>query len=306
MNIESLSSLEYLHLRSESVERITLKSLNALKCLTLYISDIITNLQPDFYDQMPNIEVLTINCEFLDLNFRKLDQKLVIRNLCNRSFNIDQFFNHTHRNIEKLSVISCDDKQISKLFSVCDNFRNLSQLDINDCEITKIDKRMFYESNHLRSLSLNRNKTQIIDTDAFSNLKLLVSLDLSTNLIESIDKLTFSELVNLEKLSLNGNRLKNLHENIFSNLKSLRQLDLGSNELKFLNARLFFGLGNLYELNLSANGLIDFDLCILNYLRELKKINLSKNLIKQENETEIVHRFKENGIEEILILKFLQ
>lgn len=59
--IENLPSLEFLHLRSHSVERIELKSLKSLKELILNINVEPNNLQTDFYDQMPNIEQLRLN-----------------------------------------------------------------------------------------------------------------------------------------------------------------------------------------------------------------------------------------------------
>ena len=297
MDIENLWFLEYLHLRSESVERITLKSLYALKALVLNITNLKNNFQRDFFKQMPNIEILTIKSDYLKLNFRKLEKKLSIH-----MFRVDV---HTFSSmslifnqIEKLSVKCCSDThKLSKLLSFCDNLRNLLELDISDCEITKIPKSMFNGLDNLRSLSLNNNKTQMIYSDAFSNLKQLIHLDLSCNYLESIDKDTFSELVNLESLNLSENRLESLDENIFLNLKNLRQLNLGFNQL-FLEPKLFFGLENLYELNLTCTGLIHFDLRILNYLPDLKKIDLSRNLFKQDSKTEIiVHRFKEDGIE---------
>ena len=283
-------------MKSESVERITLKSLNALKNLTLYITKLKTNLQKDFYDQMPNIEVLTIRCVFLNFYFHKLNKKLDIENLCNEGI----FFNHIynlnlrHSKIEKLSIKRCSYKHISYLFSVCDNFRNLLQFDIYNCKITKIEKRMFDGISMLRSFKIESNFDDVekIDHDAFSNLTQLVYLDFSGNIIESLDNRTFSKLVNLESLNLRLNRLKSL--DIFSNLKNLSQLYLRSYDLEVLDPRLFIGLDNLCELNLSCNKLTHFDLRILDNLPGLKKINLSRNLM---NKTEIVHRFNENRIE---------
>lgn len=298
VNIENLSSLQNLHLQSSSVEQITLKSLNALENLTLHITKLKTNLQTDLYDQMPNIGVLTIRCDLLNFYFHKLNKKLNIENLCNEGFFFDHICNLRHWNIEKLSIKRCSYKHISKFFSVCENFRDLLELNVYYCKIIKIEKKMFDGISMLRSLKINGDfEFQIIDHDAFSNLKQLVYLDLSSNVIDSLDKRTFSELVNLETLDLSSMRVKSLDENIFSNLKNLRQLDLESNELKFLNPRLFFGLENLYELNLSRNKLSHFDLRILDNLSGLENINLSRNLINKDKKSEIVNRFRENGIE---------
>lgn len=111
----------------------------------------------------------------------------------------------------------------------------------------------------------------------------------------------------IEKLSIKGCTHNNLcklfdcgdyfrKENIFLNLKNLRELELRSNELEKLDPELFIGLENLYELKLFNNKFRHFDLRILNYLPRLKKISLSRRLISH-NETEILKRFKESGIE---------
>ena len=297
VNIGNLRSLKHLRLKSHSVERITLKSLNALEKLSLDINYQLTKLQTDLYDQIPNIELLSVDCmDLFTYTVFILEKRVSIRKMRNDEFSsVGLICNR----IEKLSITHCSVKHLSKLFRVCDKFRDILELDISVCEDTKIEKKMFSDGfTKLRSLKILRSKNfLIIDHDSFSILKQLVSLDLSGNFLESIDKRTFSELANLEALNLSGNRIKSLDENIFSDLKNLRQLDLSSNRLEKLDSRLFIGLENLCELNLSGNKLTHFDLLILDNLPRLRKVNLSGNLIKKDNVTEILNRFKESAIE---------
>lgn len=274
-------------MESDSVKQITLKSLNGLKILSLDINFLETNLQRDFFDQIPNFEVYRNLSAYFSFTFYKLEQKLCIHKLkIDYSSSTSLIFNQ----IEKLSVKS-------KLLCASDNFRNILKLNINGCKIFIIDKNIFYGLANLRSLSLNNNQFQMIDSDAFSNLVQLVYLDLSSNNIDSIYKLRFVELVNLESLKLSDNQIRSLNENIFMNLKNLRELDLSSNRLEKLDPKLFIGLENLCELNLSNNKLTHFDLSILDNLPRLKKVNLSGNFINKDDETEILKRFKESTIE---------
>lgn len=268
--------------------------------LFLYINNLESKLElkRDLCDQIPNIEQIYMNCsDLFTFIFYKFEKKLSIKKIMNDDFSS---FGSVFNQIEKLSLTHySNDNHLSKLFSVCDNFRSLLELNMCNCKVDKIDKKMFDGLTKLRSLKIKKSRNpQNVDCDAFSNLKHLVCLDLSSNRIESLDERTFSELVNLETLNLSGNNLISLDENIFSNLKNLRELDLGSNEFKFLDLRLFFGLENLNELNLSNYKLTCFDLGMLNYLPYLKKITLSGKLIyKDSKETEVLKRFKEGGIE---------
>ena len=284
-----------------SVKRITLNSLNALKKLFLDISQLKSSLQPDFSNRYSNdIEEFFVKLDSLNVSFdySLFDKKLVCSFKSNN--NIDFGPIYTIRNkIEKLRI-NKSNIDSNKLFSiVCNNFKNLFELEIFDCIIYKIEKKMFDGLSNLRSLRLysNRNNVQpiMIDYDAYSHLKQLVNLDLSRNSFESFDKRIFSELFNLEILDLCGNWLKSLDENIFSNLKNLRELYLRSNYFDAFDHRLFAGLENLYELHLPDNKSLCFDSRILDCLPRLKKIILSRRSISH-NETEILNRFQQSRI----------
>ena len=109
----------------------------------------------------------------------------------------------------------------------------------------------------LRELSIRKCNIEMIEDDAFSNLKQLVSLDLYRNLLVTLKPHYFSELINLEYLELSDNRIESIEKNVFSNLKNLRELDLSNNKLSILDRELFIGVPNS-EIFLDGNN-SDFD-----------------------------------------------
>lgn len=295
VNIENLPYLQYLRLKSVSVERITLNSLNALRRVFLYINDLQTDLQADLCDQIPNIEKLTVKLDSFSFEYVKAENKLSI---CLRSINDIDFspFYPITNEIEKLHITDSNIDS-GKLIRVFRHFRNVSDLSICESDITQIENGTFDGLPNLRSLSLHYNRDlETIDYDAFANLKQLEHLSLSHNFIQSLDNRVFSYLVSLETLNLIENGIESLDENIFSSLENLRHLYLGSNKYELLDHRLFVGLGNLIELHLPGCVLTNFDLRILDNLPRLEKILLSKMSI-MHNETVILSRFYQSGID---------
>ena len=295
INIENLPYLKYLRLKSSSVDRITLKSLNALKRVFFYINHLQTGLQADLCDQIPNIEKLTVKLDAFLFDYVKTEKKLSISLHSVDDIDFFPFYPITNE-IEKLQIT--DSKIDSgKLVRVFRHFRNVSDLSICESDIAKIENETFNGLPNLLSLSLHYNRyLETIDHEAFSNLKQLQHLSLSHNFIHSLDNRVFSGLVSLETLNLIENGIESLDENIFSSLENLRRLYLGSNKYELLDHRLFVGLGNLIELHLPGCVLTNFDLRILDNLPRLEKILLSKTSIIH-NERAILNRFYESRID---------
>lgn len=296
VNIDNLPFLQTLRLKSGSVERISLKSLNALKRMFLYINHLQTGLQADLCEQIPNIEKLTVKSDSFSFNYVKEEKSLLIS--FKRYNAID--FAPIYPISNEIETLRINDSTISNsrtFVSVCRHFRNVFDLSILNSRIEKINREMFVELSNLRSLSLHYNlNLKTIDYDAFSNLKELTYLSLSYNSIQSLDKRVFLNLVNLEILNVTENGIKRLNKEIFSNQRNLRQLYLGSSKYKRIDHELFFGLEYLYELHLPGCVLTNFDLRVLDNLPRLKRILLSKMSISH-NETEILNRFNASGID---------
>lgn len=296
VNIDNLPYLQFLRLKSASVERISLKSLDSLKRMFLYINHLQTSLQADLCEQIPNIEKLTVKSDSFSFGYVKEEKSLFISF---QSFN-DIDFAPIYPISNEIETLQITDSTISNsrtFVSVCRHFRNVLDLSLSNSRIQKINREMFEKLSNLRSLSLHYNRDlKTINYDAFWNLKQLTHLSLAYNSIRSLDKRVFLNLVNLEILNVTENGIKRLDKEIFSNLRNLRQLYLGSSRYRRLDHELFVGLEYLYELHLPGCVLTNFDLRVLDNLPRLRRILLSKMSISH-NKTEILNRFNESGID---------
>ena len=199
--------------------------------------DFKTGLKIDFDLQKNIFNLLTPKIEkfyFKNSNFvfhyNRLEKSLYLKNAENEDLNFE-FFSSICGQIEELLIFSSKSENISKLLS-SHNFPKLLSLMISQCEITKIEKKLFDELPMLEKLMINNNKDlRIIDEDAFSNLNKLVYLYLNKNRIESLGAWTFSELANLNHLDLSYNQLESIDENLFSGQQNLKTLYLRGNKL---------------------------------------------------------------------------
>lgn len=202
--------------------------MNSLKVLNFKIdSDL--DLQKCVFE-LSKLKLETINFETFHFKIRSnsLENSLELYRINNDVLNFDYIYIICSQ-ITKLKIKNSNSENISKLLS-SHHFPNLLELEIECCEISRIEKKLFGELPILQKLIICFcDNLEIIDEDAFSNLKQLVYLDLSVNRIESLDKMTFFELVNLNHLDLSFNRLKNFDENMFWRLKKLKTLNLSNN-----------------------------------------------------------------------------
>jgi len=285
--IEDLSSLKYLSLEMDSVERVTLRNLLALREFDLVLKQQETAINSDildkFLDILPYIENLNLSGYFSNFN---LDNLVRLNKLClngkiqTEEFNFDLFKNLCSQLTSLyIDIDNIDDICLEKLFYGL-NFEILSDLRIDSSRITKLEKRFFDGLRKLQILICRNRELRKINIDSFSNLKQLRNLDLSLNCIESLEKGHFSELISLERLSLCGNQIKIIEDNLFLNLNNLTKLDLSHNRIHNLNSELYLfivGLQNLKEINLSCNNLSSFPPDILDYMNNLEKIDLTEN-----------------------------
>lgn len=277
VNLEGLSSLEFLRLKLSSVRILTLKNLNELKHLEFIASEYTNNIEISHFAKL---ESFIFENDILQFNLNTTQKLLKINFLKEFENNIDLSLIYIYCDkIQRLWVNRSSIYTISKLLSG-NRFPNLFEMDISNCNMNIIEKKLFNES--LQILRLSLNSFSVIEFDSFSSLKQLVSLDFSSNSIESLDKRIFFNLDNLESLNLSNNRLKLLDEKIFSNLKRLKNLDLSCNQLEILDPNLFLGLENLNILYLSNNNLRYFEDGIFNSLPLIEKIFLSGNSIDKK------------------------
>ena len=206
IDIEGLSSLKNLYLGVSANEiNISIRNLSSLKYFGLFFPNTIDeNITTKLCDQLTNIEQLSLcgNLSYFNLDSLFNLKSLFLEGTINENFNFDLFKNLCIQ-LEHLSICSNIENEI--LFKLFDghNFSNLLNLRYTTCNIRKLNKKILnFRYPILRELSIIRCNIEIIEDDAFSNLKHLVRLDLSDNLLETQDKRVFSELINLEYLKL--------------------------------------------------------------------------------------------------------
>lgn len=237
IDIEGLSSLKIFNLEISSDEiNISLRNINSVTSFDLDIPITIDEyITTQLFNTMPNIEELSLCGK---LSFFKLEnlvnlKKLTLQGTIDENFNF-QLFKSSCNQLEELSVcFDNDDEEI--FFKLFDghHFSNLLILDIG-CNIKRLNKKLLNYFPVLRELSMDECKLEMIEDDAFSNLKQLVRLDLSNNLLETLNNPSFSGLINLEYLNLSNNKIKCIDDFVFSNLKKLRRLNLTNNRLSLL------------------------------------------------------------------------
>ena len=291
MKIENFPFVNSLELTFQKSNRILIRNLIALKEFTLTLkSPIISDITDLRFDNLPNVETLTLSGNFSNLYLNKLVNLRTISlsgNLID-GFNYDLFKSLCNQLTELTFYCeNIDDETIAKLIDDC-HFPNLSTLNIWSSKITRLDKKMLEVFPSIKCLSICLNSTlRRIDSETFSSLIQLNELNLSFNcFIESIDKQLFSTLTQLETLRLNSNGIKTIEENAFVNLGNLRTLNLSNNELENLSEKSFLGLRNLKDLNLSNNKLRYFDQqSFSNIFDRILKIDLNGNPMTTKKNT---------------------
>ena len=272
INLENLTSLEYLRLSLKSTERISIRNSNSLKNLSIdFIESINPNRQTKLFENLPNIETVRLEGDLYDFTldgFYRL-KSLVLHKTKNEGFNLLTNVCNQLENLV-LEYVYVDAEQSTYKH----NFTNLSSLTIFQSDIF-LEKKLLDRFPSLQSLHLSTFRLWEIDADTFSNSTNLITLAISYTCIEKLEEKCFSSLINLENLYLSNNQIRYIEKNMFENLKKLKKLDLRSNKLEKLDPESFIGLENLKELNLSSNKLVDFDFGILDNLPNIETLNIS-------------------------------
>ena len=205
-----------------------MKNLNALRDLDFHcFSQTNTRLQNDLIDSLKTtIEKISFHDSSFKLDLSKIDRSISISFYRNNEDLDFDFIHKLYKYINKFKISRSNYDNLLKLLSD-QNFANLKELQISYCDFSRLERKMFNGSfPAIRKLSIWSNEyLEIIDHDAFSNLKQLRHLNIDGNPIESLDERTFSDLVNLHTLYLSNTRLKIIDRNMFSNLKKLKQID---------------------------------------------------------------------------------
>ena len=155
----------------------------------------------------------------------------------------------------------------------------ITNLDLNDKEITTLRVGDFEGMSELSELHLKQNQLSGLPAGVFSGLAALTLLDLRNNQLTALPETAFSGLTTLTLLTLSDNRLTALPEGVFSGLSELTELYLRDNQLTTLPEEVFNGLAALTELHLYNNQLTALPESVFNGLSALRSLDLHGNLL---------------------------
>jgi Leucine-rich repeat (LRR) protein len=111
------------------------------------------------------------------------------------------------------------------VYHIGDIIKNLTELEISDCDIVSIDAEMLNRLPHLEKLNLMNNRKTRISDNSFANAAKLTRLNLCNIGIQCLTASSLNGLTNLRYLNLSGG-CKQLDPKAFYQLYSLEELDL--------------------------------------------------------------------------------
>ncbi|NWR98490.1 LRC19 protein, partial [Motacilla alba] len=141
-------------------------------------------------------------------------------------------------------TVACEESA-KNLFNMSLNlFQNITKLSLKTNKITleDDDKEILGRFINLTELHLNENNITTLNNNSFYNLKNLITLDISNNCISTVHKAAFAGLNQLSVLDLSYNKIAQLDSDTFTSLESLTVLNLQYNFLKYFHIKSSFKL----------------------------------------------------------------
>ncbi|KAM7025072.1 leucine-rich repeat-containing protein 19 [Acridotheres tristis] len=139
-------------------------------------------------------------------------------------------------------TVACEESG-KNLFNISFNlFQNITKLSLKNNKITleDHDREILGHFINLTELHLNENNITVLKNNSFYSLKNLVILDISNNCISTVHKAAFAGLNQLSVLNLSYNMIAQLDSDTFTSLESLTVLDLQYNFLKYFHIKSSF------------------------------------------------------------------
>lgn len=135
------------------------------------------------------------------------------------------------------------------------NLPSLTDLNLDENQITEIWHASLGSAATLQTLSLRKNQINKIDSSALLQLKQLKMINLNDNNLTMWDKQWFEYNYKLEEIHIRGNRITFIPGNAFRKNLKLKEIDFSHNELTHINSDAFNGFRRLNTLYLSNNKL---------------------------------------------------
>lgn len=184
--------------------------------------------------------------------------------------------------IHGLRILTLAKNKLQSVPAAIRNVPTLSELDLSNNDISRLECQDFATLTKLRHLNLYHNSITTLKDCVFKDLIKLEVLKIHNNKISDIHKHAFTNLSKLKQLHLNANKLTKIKRGEFLGLKSLLNLSLHDNEIRKLENGSFRGLTSLTDLLLQSNSITAEEVkhgC-LNDLVSLQRLDLGKNHIR--------------------------
>ncbi|KAL7633298.1 UNVERIFIED_CONTAM: hypothetical protein RMT77_016403 [Armadillidium vulgare] len=143
---------------------------------------------------------------------------------------------------------------IPELETACVHLQGLKELQLQQCNLSKLHEDAFSKVTTLDRLDLSRNHLELLGPNQLRGLSSLKHLDLSSNDLKTLNR-PFMFLTELEHLNLKGNKLKELDADTFDGLDKVQYVNLDGNNISSVSVASFQHLGSLAHLILSNNPL---------------------------------------------------
>lgn len=179
-----------------------------------------------------------------------------------------------------ITVLDLSDNKVSYLYFLQNCLTNLSELYINNNNITVVPKHVFDSQTQIKRLDLSMNR--IVSIEEYSlPLKNLQYLNIVGNRLNGIiRKNVFSPAKYLRFLDLSNFNITKIDEFAFVDLTVLARLNISNNQIETIHPNNFKGVDNMYSLDISHNNLtnLSFNNSILT---NLKAFYLNNNNLTQ-------------------------
>ncbi|GBP43493.1 Toll-like receptor 7 [Eumeta japonica] len=189
--------------------------------------------------------------------------------------------------LRRLSQLYLQNNNITELASdIFNDLLALKVLNLSNNGISFIPSTLFSSTKEIREIYLHNNMLESLPNQIFNELQQLLVLDLSFNKLssENIKEDTFTGLIRLIVLDLSHNSLTRISGKIFKDLFFLQILNLRNNSIGYVEDNVFSPLFNLHTLNLGENRLHTIEEYLFNGLYILNKLSLNNNLLSYINE----------------------
>ncbi|XP_023315876.1 protein artichoke-like [Trichogramma pretiosum] len=281
---ECLPQLRYLYVRRNSIRNIKFSLKAAFPALThLFLSD--NSLDSNaFIHHLPEslthlyLErnlISSLDCKIMrGLETLRLDGN-IIGSICLRSC---QDTSLKLAGVHKLRELSVSDNRLIDVESCAfQEATRLEVLDLSRNELSNVKVETFDALISLSELNLDDNLLRSVP-NLFNNVK-LTSLSIRRNKLQVIERRELQNLKSLRVLQLGGNRIRSISAGSFEDLDSLAELDLSNNELDFIPSDLLKWQWNLRTLDVRGNRFKTLEQMSLSHAPVLNLIYLQNNPI---------------------------